>query len=96
MAVLGITHLHASHELGHRVRLAGNQHQMDVVGHEAIAEHIGWVEQRILLQESKVDLAVGGGKENVAGVMRALWDDDSGKSWHITISAPSEDSSQEI
>lgn len=74
---------------GQTVGLVGNQHEMDVVGHQAIAEqgHVGALD--VLLQQLEVDVAVriilGDESACVAALgnmMGNFCNDHPGQAWH--------------
>jgi hypothetical protein len=88
--VLGIAHLNLAQQLGEGFDPLGPKGQMDVIGHEAVAQDIDGVKLRVLLEQAEVYLAVGEGEEDVASlvaslgdVMGAVWDHYAGESGHI-------------
>ena len=87
--VLRVTHLHLTQQFGQRLDLRGNHDQMNVIGHEAIAQNLNRVMFGILLQQAEIYLPVNVGEKYVAtlvaalsNVMGTMGDDDSTKSRH--------------
>ncbi len=75
---------------GESLGRGGGGDDVDVVGHEAIAEDIDLVSGGVLLKEFEVDFAVSVGEEDVLAVVaalgdvvRAVGDDDAAASGHM-------------
>src|SRR5207245_175593 len=74
---------------GKRIRLAGNHHQMHMVGHETVAQERQVMQEDILTQQVQIDGTLVIGSENelaciapLRDMVRYIYDDDTGKSCH--------------
>jgi len=50
MTILGIAHMDYAQQLRHRLRTVGKQNEMDVIGHEAVAEYVDRVNSGVVLE----------------------------------------------
>ena len=62
----------APDSLGEGVLVPGNRDQMDVIGHQAIAEYFQAVFVGLLLQQQQIDAPVGIDKEHILAVVPPL------------------------
>jgi len=74
VTVLRIAHLHFAQQLRERLGAVGQQHQVDMIRHQAVAQHVDGAEFGVLLQQAEVYIAVGGGEENITSLVAALGD----------------------
>ncbi len=88
--VAGVVVVGEADGAGERGGGGGRGDDVDVVGHEAVAEDLDLVSGRIFLEESEVEGAVGIGEEDglavvaaLGDVMGAVGDDDAGASGHM-------------
>ena len=86
---LGVTAVGAAEEESERVLAARDDDEVYVVGHEAVGEDAGSGFFEVFSNQTEVEGAVGGGKENPLAIGAPLrnmigesWGDDSGVAWH--------------
>ncbi len=86
---LSVAAVGASKKDGEGVLTAGDDDEVDVVGHEAVGEDAGAGILDVVADEAEVEGAVGGGKENSLAIRAPLRNmigesrgDDSGVAWH--------------
>ena len=92
VSIASVAAVYFPQHLGQAAGIAGDCDQMNVVGHEAIAQNLNGIVLGVFLKEAEIDTAVLRSEEYVTtgisalrNVMTDLGNDDSSETWHLFV-----------